>query len=608
MEKNEFLKLYPWPAEFSLAKKVEWFWNFLLDSPREELWPHLIDTSAFNKLLGLPEMQYQEINGRLYGKNQTLGFRLEWEEVPWEWEYLKGLNNARIYKRGFARYVRAYYVLEEKEGKTNLVVYFGWIARGILGYILLKLSEKPFRKNYQKALAKILEIIKTQKDFSIQTRMVHEAGQREDVKLNVEFWNKLCQETIARGANPDIMDFFAKYLAEATEEELYRIRLRDLEKRYNLDFYELVKSALLATQTGLFSLSYDIICPHCRGVRQEIKDLGDIPEEARCEPCDITFGTQDIDRIEIIFHLNPAVRSAKKRFFCAAEPAQKRHIFISRKLNPLETITLNTELPEGSYLLYFRGEKNKQKLLVSSVGEEQVNFSLNLEPKTAKVKPQIVVKNPYNKETYFLLEQVQDFSYLRPRDLFSLQIFRDIFPQQALATGLKLEVGKQCIFFSDIVGSTKFYQQKGDAEAFAKVREHFVVIYQAIRKNKGAVVKTIGDAVMAAFATAENALQASLEIQKIFMQDTVKNLRLRISLHYGDCLAVNLNTGIDYFGRTVNSAAKLQSLVGENEILFSDEVLQQIKNFPKEYQLEEIQTELVPSKKAYRLQMALRPN
>ena len=90
-------------------------------------------------------------------------------------------------------------------------------------------------------------------------------------------------------------------------------------------------------------------------------------------------------------------------------------------------------------------------------------------------------------------------------------------------------------------------------------------------KHRGAVVKTIGDACMGAFTSPLDAVRASREIHDTFSparKDTP--IRLRISLNTGPCIAVRLNANMDYFGGTVNIAAKLQSLAEAWQVAMSE--------------------------------------
>jgi len=155
-----------------------------------------------------------------------------------------------------------------------------------------------------------------------------------------------------------------------------------------------------------------------------------------------------------------------------------------------------------------------------------------------------------------------------------------------LATNYQLYIGVQTILFTDIVGSTKFYQELGDYGAFKAVSEHFTLTYDCILKAKGAVVKTIGDSVMAAFSSTVAALKAARDLQEVF-QNPKSPVKLRITVHRGKCLAVNLNSQIDYFGSTVNYTAKMQSLAGAGDIVFSQTVFRDVpaRQFLKDHQI-----------------------
>ena len=77
---------------------------------------------------------------------------------------------------------------------------------------------------------------------------------------------------------------------------------------------------------------------------------------------------------------------------------------------------------------------------------------------------------------------------------------------------------------------------------------------------------------MAAFNNPLDAVNAGQAIHLCFHSARTDSPKLRISLNTGPCIAVKLNTGIDYFGHTVNVAAKLQSLAEAWQIAISDAV------------------------------------
>jgi class 3 adenylate cyclase len=97
-----------------------------------------------------------------------------------------------------------------------------------------------------------------------------------------------------------------------------------------------------------------------------------------------------------------------------------------------------------------------------------------------------------------------------------------------------------------------------------------------VRAQNGGIVKTIGDAVMAAFSDPADAVRAALAIQGNVAQFNRKHgladadgLVIKLGLHGGPCIVVTLNERLDYFGSTVNLAARLQGQSRGADIVLS---------------------------------------
>jgi class 3 adenylate cyclase len=152
---------------------------------------------------------------------------------------------------------------------------------------------------------------------------------------------------------------------------------------------------------------------------------------------------------------------------------------------------------------------------------------------------------------------------LTPGTLMTLPAFRALFSVEALAAGVELSITRVGLLFTDLAGSTALYERAGEARAFRLVGEHFEILQAAIEASGGAVVKTIGDAVMGAFPDGEAALAAAIAIQRaIHRLDTGEfadpAMLLKVGIHAGPCYAVTLNGRLDYFGAAVNLAARAQ--------------------------------------------------
>lgn len=130
-----------------------------------------------------------------------------------------------------------------------------------------------------------------------------------------------------------------------------------------------------------------------------------------------------------------------------------------------------------------------------------------------------------------------------------------------------------CIVFADVCGSTRLYERLGDTNALAAIGLCLEAMTHATRLNRGWVIKTIGDEIMAAFDTAEQGMQAASEMQLRIGElpppaQGVK-LTIRIGFHYGSVLIES----DDIFGDTVNIAARMAGLAKAGQIITTAETV-----------------------------------
>lgn len=152
-------------------------------------------------------------------------------------------------------------------------------------------------------------------------------------------------------------------------------------------------------------------------------------------------------------------------------------------------------------------------------------------------------------------------------DVTARQEFRDLFAEEALRPGEHVSVGTLTVVFTDLRDSTRLYQEVGDAVAFGRVLEHFDLLRTCVADEGGAVVKTIGDAILAVFGHPGPAVRAVRAAQEAVAG--VDGLHLKAGIHTGPCIAVTMNDQLDYFGSTVNLAARLTPLSTGDDIVVS---------------------------------------
>jgi adenylate cyclase len=204
-------------------------------------------------------------------------------------------------------------------------------------------------------------------------------------------------------------------------------------------------------------------------------------------------------------------------------------------------------------------------------------FELRVAPPKDSLK-KVFVSNPNKFPVQLSLQESNwDEDILTAARVTNWQEFRDLFAREVISPDEEVTVGSQVVLFTDLRGSTAMYSSIGDAPAYALVRDHFKILHDVVAAQHGSVVKTIGDAIMAVFSNLPEALAATREMhEQLSRVNSKENARLQLKsgLHSGACLAVNANDRLDFFGSTVNLAARLVAHCKGDDLVLADEIYQ----------------------------------
>ena len=166
--------------------------------------------------------------------------------------------------------------------------------------------------------------------------------------------------------------------------------------------------------------------------------------------------------------------------------------------------------------------------------------------------------------------------YLTGKHLLTSQTFKSLFRSEVVGGAQGLAIRDIALLFTDIRGSTALYQRIGDLNAYQLVQQHFDLLRETTVRHGGAIVKTIGDAVMAAYPDASRAVAAALDmrgaIERFNEGQPERPVLLKIGIHHGAAIAVTLNDELDYFGQTVNIASRVQEMADAAEIWITEDV------------------------------------
>src|SRR5690349_20152793 len=412
-------------------------------------------------------------------------------------------------------------------------------------------------------------------------------------------------------ADPAVVDAIEQLIAKGHDRDLNRINLLDFSARNGLDEEKVISAFLHSARLGLFDLAWNVLCPGCGGVlgaHETLKSLRH--DDYNCALCAKGYEASVDDRVEVSFTVSPRIRRiaahdphtlpfweyTRQMFWSSGmelDDADMKRLVDEVSLEAIELpagekALVSLQLPNqfvivfepvthSAHFLEIQGEPTRERQQFSIVfnklhaptGSTVMRpgpLRLSLENQTDhRVLPAVWVANDTLHELLGKRKPI-----LTAKRMLSNQTFRDVFKADNLHVDQRLKITSLTFLFTDLKGSTALYERVGDLAAFDLVRAHFSAMLEIIAAEKGAVVKTIGDAVMAPCVRPEHALAAGLKMRAAMdrrnAERGAKDLVVKIGIHEGPCLAVMLNERQDYFGQTVNIAARVQSLSTSQEI------------------------------------------
>ncbi|HXJ81529.1 MAG TPA: adenylate/guanylate cyclase domain-containing protein [Candidatus Methylomirabilis sp.] len=564
-------------ADLRLSREV-----FLPGVTREQVWEWVADTDSLNRLAGLPPVQ-AEVMDAAFGntKSRVQAHRLfpvTWEEGPFEFVRPVGY---RVVRKFIGSPISVYHWgcdLKEEQGGVRLSFRADITLRSRLFGPLVRLIGSHDIDKIVGAFAKATEkFTRTGTPVYVQPPGPMATGAEERLAARMP---------LVRRASPALAPRLETFVHEAADVELMRMRPFELADRWGAPRMETLRMMLHAAKAEILNLTWDVLCPHCRVPSVRTDALADVEANGWCKVCNLT-STNDFDTaVEVSFAVHPSIRPIEPVQFCLGSPAKRHGLIFQQLLKVGERRPVDVFVPAGNYMLMRADSENRLALEVGD-GEPRVAARIGLDGVTSGDAQPRVSSGPGMVRFDLANETGHDvrvgLALATPATdsasaaiVTTLQDFRDLFSSQVLAPGVQMSMATVTLLFTDLKGSTSLYESYGDAPIYVKVRDHFAVLTEAVRAENGTVVKTIGDAVMASFLTPVAGVRAAL-----LMQQKIADLNTRIGqpalvvkvgLHSGPCLVVNANDRLDYFGNTVNHAARIEGQSKGADVVITEAV------------------------------------
>jgi class 3 adenylate cyclase len=424
---------------------------------------------------------------------------------------------------------------------------------------------------------------------------------------------------LRQSADANCVAAIERLVADAPDHQLSRINVLDFARRHGLDEEKTITSFLHAARIGLFELSWNVLCPGCGGVLDANATLKSVrADEYNCALCAAGYEPTLDEMVDVTFTVSPRIRriaahdphtlpdweyyrqvfwgsgvdlpeadlakAIEKLTLDSIElpPAEKAHLSL---MLPAEFLIVFEPVTHAAQFIDVKGEpvSERQSLTLVYTNLRAPTGTMELRPGPLRLSLENRTDRRILPGIWIANDAMHEFigkrrPFLTAKRLLSNQTFRDIYRTDTLDVDQRLKITSLTFLFTDLKGSTELYERVGDLVAFDMVREHFRVLNESVAAEGGAVVKTIGDAVMATFPTPDRALAAALRMREAMRGLNTahgrEDLLLKIGIHEGPCLAVSLNERQDYFGQTVNIASRVQGLAISQSILATASVIE----------------------------------
>ena len=423
--------------------------------------------------------------------------------------------------------------------------------------------------------------------------------------------------SLKQAADPGVADAIESLIADGQDYELNRINVLSFAARYNLNEEKTIAGFLHASRIGMFDMSWNVLCPGCGGVLGAHSSLKSLrSDEYHCGMCNSGFEASVDELVEVTFTVAPRVRRIgahdpatlpfweyfKQVFWSSGvdideasfERSVEEGTLDAIELQPHEKATLSLQLPAHFIIVFepvthaaqfidVQGEptRERQQLSLLYNTAHPPTGAMTLRPGPLRLSLDNQTTGRVLPGVFIVGDALHDMigkrkPFLTAKRILTNQTFRDLYKVDQLNIDQRLKITSLTFLFTDLKGSTALYERIGDLAAFDMVRAHFQALLEIISSQAGAVVKTIGDAVMASFERPEQAMASALLMRQAMDRLNgargTHDLLVKIGIHEGSCLAVMLNDRQDYFGQTVNIASRVQGLSGSQGIHITEPV------------------------------------
>lgn len=364
---------------------VQLIWELETPASIEATWALFGDTDRFNRAVGFgfrfEETQRADGTVKRTGTAKALGVvNLRWEERPFRYRVPEWFKSVRLFEGSPAERLETELELQDRGGSTAIKYTVSVTPRSAWTKPIVALELKT--------------VTRPKIDAAFKTLLARLAGQdtRYDPlppPLPADAEARLL-DAVPR-VPPPVGEKLATLLREAPEADQAQIHALQLGQAWQVTEDHVLDGILAAVREGMLELRWDLLCPSCRGPKQSVASLADVPESVHCPSCNITYDGTFPDSIVVTFKPAPTLRRLDVPVACLGSPFRTPHVLASEELDPSGSTTLRVTLPQGAYRIRTLPERDVVSLMVR---DDAPDAPLKLAIQTRALQPARLVARP----------------------------------------------------------------------------------------------------------------------------------------------------------------------------------------------------------------------
>ncbi len=563
---------------------TRYLWQWQVKGPKKEVWRLLADTARLRYAFGLTAGSAELTLTRRKKAGQPslilqslLGNP---KEIPCDWIEEKMLHLHMRWPSGSFACLHMELEFKEEDGVTFIRQHVRVTPANPLGKALIPfVFGKMIRKRLAETFVNIERFIENNGD------MIALASFSPLTDEGLEQLDEGGKALVADGFRATWVKPLIQMISLDSDSHLKSIAPFSLIEKWGMPRKRIVELFLAATEKKLLRIQWQLRCPKCLKSHVIKTSLEEIQNKGHCPKCDVYFQNNLARNVELTFAPDPRIREVHPKMEIERGPASNPQAIMKQTLDPHEVRIIDQMLPPGQFRIRTDLTKPEQWVTAEFATDGTGEISLEVGKETIKVhlnnkegNKGVRIGNRTDVEQTIWVENLsvkqEALTALRAT---SYQHFRTLFRKEVMLPTEIIEAGSLTLLKIEIVDSGSLFRRKGNTPAFLLLKEFEAFLEQIVDHHDGAIVRNEGDGLLAVFLEPEKGALAALTMNQDM--DTfnatlpeAERITIRLAVHQGECLAINMNNHLDYFGDAVNLVGHLPSECQERDVVFSEEI------------------------------------